>query len=235
MDELMDVLFENLRLLPDDDLSENFLNEYESVLKAALDKKTAEWTGHYALGRSPSWFLAQCRPLQALLCEHSKSQGTGNPAKRRKLLHRHSSNESIEDKRWACIDNLKEADIVVIIAMNHIQRRKNATVNLATILYEIHMALHQKNHGTYMARYDEDVYSRSFQKLVDVKLVEYRARPNDLPPRYWPCHSVADRYVGKLCTDLDNALCMLGPRVNSFRELPSVVQVWASQGAKALQ
>lgn len=242
IDELICVLFENLRLHPvkDKDLSEAFLKKYENAMREALNQRQDEWQGHQALGRHPSWFLAQCRPLQALLCDHIESQGTGSSAKRRKLLQRHSSNESTVDKQWACIGDLREDDMVVLIAMNHIQRRRDSIVNLSTILYEIKIMLHQKNRGAYMARYDEDIYRRSFQRLVAVKLIEYRAIPHDLLhlPWNWPCYSVADKHVGRLCVDLDDVLGGMGKfsgLVNGFRKLPSVVQVWASQGAKTLQ
>merc|ERR1719272_711213 len=76
MDELNEVLFENLRLRAHQAFSAKCLEKYESVLREALNKKRPEWTGHFALGRSPSWFLAQCRPLQAMLCQGSVSHGS---------------------------------------------------------------------------------------------------------------------------------------------------------------
>merc|ERR1719272_24432 len=164
MEELMDVLVENLRLSPTEELTKAFLSEYESAVRVALNERRPAWEGHFMLGRSPSWFLAQCRPLQALLSEGAASKSPDTRVKRRRLLERHSSNESHEDKRWGLIGNSTEDDHVVLIAMHHIQRRKGANVNLATILYEIQMMLHQKNRGAYTVRYDEDLYRRIVER-----------------------------------------------------------------------
>merc|ERR1712039_633829 len=78
-----------------------------------------------------------------------------------------------------------------------------------------------------MGKYNEDMYSRVFGRLLQMKLIQLGSGgASDVAKRYLPCQSVVDRHYGELIEDLSLKKGE-AKSPNLLRGLAEPIQQWA--------
>jgi len=230
MKDLVEVLMSRLKLPSNCGLKAPFLKELHTRMDKALFAKRAEWQQHVELGQPPSWFLARCLPVTALL----RSVEAGDtcvpvtpPAKRNRSAPMTPGclpSATGRETTSLLVEQLSEQEHCVLIALLRLHERK-ISQSLAAVLHEIGL-LHDDSKDL-TSKFKEDSYCFAFDRLAQQKLVELKVHnPTDLPRRYLPCHSSVNDVYARYAHTLSSEPSAL---TNPLSRLPTAIQKWASQ------
>jgi len=228
MADLIAVLMSKLRVTPDSGLNANFARDFNRTLEAALLSKKDDWRAHLELGRPPSWFLAQCLPVSALVRQVCSKdvEGGPSPSKRARFDGMPGCLPSCtaNDATMLLLDGLSEAQHIVLLALSRLHQRRAPVKTLAAVLHEIRI-LHE---GTqYLtANTSPDLYSAAFNHLLDLRLIELCNKgASETLKRHRQCRSLVDDVYASLVKELQSQ-SPTPSLSNPLRRLPSAVQQW---------
>lgn len=222
MDDLVQVLMAKLRLPESCGLEKEFLNELHANLEKAIKAKSRAWERDVDLGRPPSWFLAKCRPIMALLPDELQS-GESLPKRPRSVgcLASCASHQAT----MLFLEGCSQKELIVLLALHRLrQRGVSAIFSLA--LHEIQL-LHQDS-KQWMDDFNEHLYTASFDILLESLLIDIGS--GDAARKHRPCGIAVNTQsvFAELVAELGRSESDVSKQ-NPLRSLPTTIQQWAVQ------